>query len=42
MVLTPSGDGAAAEVGWSAPLNHSAPQLLVKEATDSVAVDQED
>lgn len=30
------------EVGWSAPLNHFAPQLLVKEATDSVAVDQED
>lgn len=36
--LTPSGDGAVAEVGWSAPLNHFAPQLLVKEATDSVAV----
>ena len=35
-----SGDGA--EVGWSAPLNHFAPQLLVKHATDIVAVDQED
>lgn len=40
--LTPSGNGAVAEVGWSAPLNHFAPQLLVKEATDSVAVDQQD